>query len=178
MHFKHTPSLRSVSNKLDLSLPPSRFSEDITNVNDLCLPGRRRLAAEFGGAQGKLSCSFHFFSSGPMDHDNCCFSTAIPLSSLGNVRRNENLLYIQCLNRQASRYPLFTPMHEFNLGMSGELTFKRSVSVSVCVNGRLFYRMQALFSSPQRGTLLRLMCFKQDPHSPGPCFLFPLKPIL
>lgn len=45
MHFKHTPSLRSVSNKLDLSLPPSRFSEDITNVNDLCSQGRRRLAA-------------------------------------------------------------------------------------------------------------------------------------
>lgn len=177
MHFKHTPSLQSVSNKLDLSLPPSRFSEDITNVNDLCSQGRRRLAAEFGGAQGKLSCSLHFFSSGPMDHDKCRFCTAIPLSSLGSVRRYENLLHFLCLSRQASRYPLFTPMRAFNLGMSGELTFKRCVSVSVCVNGRLFYRMQALFSCPQRGTVLRLMCFKQNPHFPGPCFFFLLKPI-
>lgn len=38
MHFKHTPSRWSVSNKLDLSHSPSRFSKDITNVNDLCLP--------------------------------------------------------------------------------------------------------------------------------------------
>lgn len=38
MHLKRTPSRRSVGNKLDLSLYPSRFSEDITSVNDLCLP--------------------------------------------------------------------------------------------------------------------------------------------
>jgi hypothetical protein len=38
MHFKHTPSHWSVSYKLALSLSPSRFSEDITNVNDLCFP--------------------------------------------------------------------------------------------------------------------------------------------
>ena len=38
MHFKRTPSRLPVSNKWGLPLSPSRFSEDITNVNDLRLP--------------------------------------------------------------------------------------------------------------------------------------------
>lgn len=59
MHFKPTPSHWSVSNKLDLSLYPSRFSEDITNVNDLCLPREEEAGSWVWWRPGT---AFNFFS--------------------------------------------------------------------------------------------------------------------
>lgn len=64
MHFRHTPSQGSVSNKLDLSLSQADLVRTLPMLMICVCHGKKKLEAESGTTQEKLSFSFHDFSLG------------------------------------------------------------------------------------------------------------------